>query len=153
MGDKTTEKVKKAAKRFKKMELHRFADRNLRTNLVRRAAVAIDALKISNNALAGDHAIETAFESFGLDPVDPRHWKLLLSILADAHFGAKQGRPKTWTPARRQQLANHIGEALRIAWSTGGTPPQRELAKIIKKTFAAQYRDTTEEQLYRQILG
>lgn len=60
-----------------------------------RAAISRTALRLNINDKK-DAALFTAFEAAGLDHRNPLHWRHLLSMFAEAHFGKAKTKPQKW---------------------------------------------------------
>jgi hypothetical protein len=66
-------------------------------------------LALSLTSAASDEPIRKAFDSFGLDPSNPFHWRKLLWYLAEAFFGQRNlGRPKEWSADKLCHLLEHF---------------------------------------------
>jgi len=75
-------------------------------------------------------ALRTAFNKFGLDPVDPFSWSRLLLSFAYIDFGerprGKPGAPQKWNKKRMDELRGAISEQEQAA---GHPLPNTELAR------------------------
>lgn len=73
-------------------------------------ATAREALKLANK----DQTIKTAFDTFGLDPDDPMHWRVLVEEMASIIFERKKaGRRKEWNSGRQLELVEAVDAVLR----------------------------------------
>lgn len=93
------QRVKQSATNTRKLSHLLKAEQDQITDQATRAVLADKALTLGYNALTNDSAIRKAFDAFGLYPKVPRHWHVLLSQLASAHFG------ETDTDAKYIQIA------------------------------------------------
>jgi len=57
-----------------------------------------------------DAPLAKAFDAAGLDPVNPIHWRILISFFAMAHFGQGKGRgrPAEWDGERYSKLLQDV---------------------------------------------
>lgn len=70
-----------------------------------RKATAVEAIKLT----AQDGIIKKVFDTFGLDPNDPWHWRELVEELASIVFERKSaGRRKEWTSERKERLLSAV---------------------------------------------
>jgi hypothetical protein len=74
------------------------------------------ALTLSNRAI--DAPLRMAFEEFGLDPLDPVDWRILLQSLSGIHFSpptprnaAPRGARPKWDEHRRRLFEFHVARA------------------------------------------
>jgi|SRR5581483_4037476 len=142
---------------FKKLNL-RALDQTQWRDRAHRSATADQVLQFRErvNALVpDDSAARRAFEVFHLSPDNPYHWRGLLDIFAELHFGKPRragARPK-WTVARKSELAGHFVEEIKIMQKADIALPQslEEVAVIIKKRHPKSYSDTTSRQMYVQL--
>jgi hypothetical protein len=153
MAKKASEKVAAAARRISKLGLKAMSEAKQWNDVGKRSSTANSALTFSHNVLADNEPLKRAFEAFNLEPEDPRHWRLLLDTLVDAHFrkGRPGGRPQKWTSARKRILGNHLEVVLRTQSLMGGDLGMPRIAEIIHETCDG-YSDTTAAQIHRQIL-
>jgi len=74
-----------------------------------RACAAELALSLTNADC--DEPIRKAFDSFGLDPRNPFHWRRLLWYLAEAFWArSKKGAPQKWSAHQLCRLLRHFDE-------------------------------------------
>jgi hypothetical protein len=88
----SAESVKEIAP-FLKNERKKITSEGMRANLANQALTLHPHLANPLARLVGpinyhDAPIRKAFAEFGLDAEVPRHWRMLLGYLAEAHFGA-----------------------------------------------------------------
>jgi hypothetical protein len=96
-----------------------------------------------------DEGIRKAFEFSGLNSRNPYHFKLLLRILADAHFQSSRPRrsSRRWTPARWARL---LGDYHTIKQRY----PRESIRRIcqrLKRERPAEYGRLSGETLRRQL--
>jgi len=87
-----------------------------------------EALSLSSKN-ANDESLRKAFAYAGLEPRNPRHWRILLDCFAEAHFGRRAGRPTKWSAINYDELLNQFDEQM------ARTPRLSVIAicKILKK--------------------
>lgn len=109
----------------------------------------------------GDKATKKAFDTFGLDPVDPRNWASLLRALAEvlepelddlAAGSQTAGAKKDWTRDRRLELVRTIE---RVRQSSAMRLSDKQICKrlVEAKESPALYRDSTVGALVRQAVA
>jgi hypothetical protein len=143
---------------FKKLNLKKL-DGAEWENQSHRRVVANHVLQIHervNALLPDDGPIQKAFDAFALNPANPRHWRTLLEVFADLHFGRQlktAGRKPKWTTARKSKLAEHFVGTIEGMQRQGKTLPRslEDIARIIKNENRPSYSDTTGRQIYLQL--
>jgi hypothetical protein len=137
------------------------------SDVAQRSMVANNVLKIydrTNALLPDDRPIQKAFDAFALSDANPHHWRKLIEIFAELHYGRepKKTGPKSkskWTADRKRQLAAHFVETIQEMRRQGAAPPGalENVASIMKKADQAKskgqrsYADTTVRQMYQQL--
>jgi hypothetical protein len=84
------------------------------------------ALTLTSHAF--DASLQTAFKKFGLDPLDPWNWRLLLDHLVKVAFpdSASRGARPKWDEHRRRLWEFHVAWArkrVKEIYSSRGKPP------------------------------
>ncbi len=87
--------------------------------------------------------IRTAFDTFGLNPKNPFHWRNLLIYFVDAHFGdrGEPGRPRDWTDERLCQLLVDFATLNRVHPDKRDTEICRLLKSDKLKDFGGRYSE------------
>jgi hypothetical protein len=109
-----------------------------------REVVANVALTLSNDA--SDAPLRKAFQKFGLNPSNPRHWKKLLSHLARIHFfsSAPRGARPKWDEHKRRLLEFDVARACKRVtqiFSQHGnpSPTDEDIASYLIFTLPKRY--------------
>ena len=92
--------------------------------------------------------IRKAFDTFGLDPRNPFHWRKLLWYLAQAFFGKPDlGRPKTWGSDRWCRLLQHFHKV-----STSNPHlTEQTVCQLVKNRFDEEYRGVKTRTILRNL--
>jgi hypothetical protein len=93
-----------------------------------------------------EDAITAAFRAFKLDSKNPFNWRLLVGLLAYAHFGdpRRRGREKEWTSERYCQLLEDIDRLK----SRNGRLSDSKACELLKKgEFRTRYQKQTSGRL------
>lgn len=162
MVKKASERVAELAALYTKLNLKSQVDPARWKDQTLRAAAANKALKFQN-VLTGGGATEKAFNRFALSPDDPDHWRELLDVLADVHFGKPQKtgpkKASRWTDARKHRLAEHFvaiiqemkSKKVQVPHSLEAVAKMIKMADEAKKQRDKAYADTTSRQMYQQL--
>ena len=93
-----------------------------------------------------EDAITAAFDAFRLDRKNPFNWRLLIGLLAYAHFGdpRRRGREKEWTSYRYCQLLEDIDRLK----SRNARLSDSKVCELLKKgEFRTRYQNQTPSRL------
>lgn len=128
----------KLAKRFHELLKHEPA----------RQMIASDLLKITDPD-GVDKSLKRAFDEAGLDHGNPLHWRQLISLLAEAHFGPRMKR--TADPERPERLialfrkASEVNGNHRLDWNVSA------IAKKLRESDRKQFAGVKEDAVRKQI--
>jgi hypothetical protein len=145
---------------FKKLNLKKLDDASRWQDVAQRSLAAHRALQL--NALV-DGPTQRAFDAFALSDGNPDHWRKLLDIFAELHYGKPQKRgpkePSRWTKERKQRLAADFVKTIQDMRRKRIEIPQslQVVAEHMKSEDEARpkgkgsYTDTTARQMYQQL--
>jgi hypothetical protein len=102
-----------------------FIDFNDEAAWTRAARTALDLDSCFNEKW--NRPVRKAFNDFGLDPRDPYHWRLLITLYVGAHAG--RGRPPEWNSESLCNLLRKISEARAIRPNANQSEIYRSLTK------------------------
>jgi hypothetical protein len=92
--------------------------------------------------------IRKAFDTFGLDPRNPFHWRKLLWYLAQAFFGKPNlRRPKTWSSDRWCRLLQHFHEVS----TSDPRLTEQSVCQLVKNRFDKHYRGIDGQTIRRNL--
>ena len=158
-----------ASKRLARTIAHAKRARELRTNLGnagerdfdrdldlddqnKRANLAHFALQIDDGEWWSSSTRE-AFDTFGLDPKNPFHWRNLLIYFADAHFRdrGEPGRPRGWTDETLCQLLFDFAALKQAHQNKRDTEICLLLKNDKQKEFGGRYNEIDAKTIRRML--
>jgi hypothetical protein len=98
-----------------------------------------------------NQSLRAAFEAFDFDPNEPENWRWLLALLAEAYFVPRRqrGGTKQWDGSRLCQLLADFAAVKKKKGNQGLA--DREICKLVKKTFSKRYGDITAGTIRRKL--
>jgi hypothetical protein len=111
--------------------------------------------------IPADAPVRKAFQAFGLDPIDPFNWRLLLMGLA-AIFFARAARPRgarpKWNEHRRMLFETDVARArkrVKEIFKRHGAPPpgDDDVAAYLKHKLPDRYGSITDASIRKYIVS
>jgi hypothetical protein len=116
-------------------------------NMMVHAACSRIALRL-NEGNEKDAPLVAAFREAGLDHRNPLHWRHLLSMFAETHFGKIKTKPQKWDPAALFQLRHDYC----TLESENPGAKSSELRKLLRtdKRFKDKYKSDSKDKSYNE---